>query len=355
MKKTKRILVCPLNWGLGHATRCIPIIKQLIERGYTIIIASDGDAAKLLHKEFPLLQHITLKGYNIRYSNKNSQIFSILIKIPSIIFFSIKEHFTLKKIINKHQIDAVISDNRFGLWNKKIISFYITHQLLIKLPKGLTTIEPLLWRLHRTIIHQYNYCLIPDFADAKLSIAGNLSHKCKLPTNSFFCNPLSRFSFNKQNSPDNVMNILVVLSGVEPQRTMLETLLLNKLKQLPYNSIIVRGKPNDDGIENTPGDNITLVPYALSKELELLIKNADIVICRCGYSSVMDLVRMNKKAILIPTPGQSEQEYLGEYLSEKNYFVVQKQSEIDIENGIKMCKNNKLPTNEHWEIILPAM
>ncbi|MBP6230217.1 MAG: hypothetical protein KA397_01010 [Paludibacteraceae bacterium] len=348
MTAGKRILICPLNWGLGHATRCIPIIQKLHQEGNTILIASYGISGTLLQEEFPQLQHIYFRGLTMHYSKGNSQIARVILSTPSILYHSIKEHFTLKKLIKEHQIDIIISDNRFGLWHKQVTTAYISHQLLIKMPTGFRFLEKSIWKIHRRIIHHYTYCLIPDYQDTTKSLAGKLTHKYRLPKNAYFCNPLSRFHAQSSIVEENEMyasEVLVILSGLEPQRTVLESLLITQLKELNKRTILIQGVPSKETIIRYE-KNITILPYLLHTELQSYIRNTGIVICRAGYSSIMDLVSMQKKAILIPTPGQPEQEYLGKYLAQIGLFAVQQQASLSIQQGIADVKNTYIPNFE---------
>ena len=190
----KKILVAPLDWGLGHATRCIPVIRELLKAGHDVVIAADGRMEHLLREEFFELKFIYLKGYRLSYSSVFPAWLKIFFLLPKIIFRMMAEHQQLKKIIREHQIDVVVSDGRFGLWNKNIRSVYITHQVMIMCPKGLKILEPLLHYLHCLVIKKYSHCWIPDFAGSK-NLSGDLSHRYPLPTNARFVNPLSRFSF----------------------------------------------------------------------------------------------------------------------------------------------------------------
>ncbi len=354
MIKGKRILICPLDWGLGHATRCIPLINKLHEEGNTVLIAGDGLSGELLKKEFPSLPYIHFPSFKITYSKKKSQVLSILLSLPSLLYFSIREHYTLKKIIQTYQLDIILSDNRFGLWNKKGTTAYITHQLHIKLPKSLRFMEGLVWYMHRVIIEKYTYCIIPDYADATLSLAGELVHKYNLPRNAFFCNPLSRLHKKTPNtlpSEQFQSEILVVLSGIEPQRSILEKELLKQLTETGKKCILIQGLPNKEKSMLQIG-NISMIPYVLHKELQQYVSNTDRVICRSGYSSIMDLVASNKKAIIIPTPGQPEQEYLASYLHNKGFFIAQTQHKLSIEEGLKNLEKTEPPVLDS-NLILP--
>lgn len=331
MKTAKNILVCPLNWGLGHATRLVPIIELLKEKGFKVLIAAYGESANYLEQEFPECIHIRFKGFGVRYSKGNSQIFQMLLLIPKILWFTVKEHFGLKKIVKQYSIDIVISDNRFGLWNKNTYNIFITHQLGVKFPGVLRYFEVLYKKLAGFIIHKYNECWIPDF-EGTLNLSGELSHFHGIPKNTFYIGPISRFRNSIQSSVKEY-NVLFILSGPEPQRTIFEKIILSQNKDNRNNIVLVRGTSKISDVDY-PFPVFNLLD---KNKLAGLVNKSEMIICRSGYSSVMDLVALNKRAVLVPTPGQTEQEYLAEYLKQLQLFYSLKQNEFDTDKAIAKC------------------
>ncbi len=314
MKKRKKVLVCPLNWGLGHATRCVPIIRRLVDEGNEVVVASDGYPLTFLQKQFPQLRSIELPSYPISYSKGNSQVWQMLRLIPKILNGIKKEHRWLDELLKKKHFDEVISDNRFGLWSKKTHSIYITHQVMIKMPKGLKWLEPIAYKLHRRYIDRFDTCWIPDRESGGLS--GDLSHKHPIPPNAQFIGPLSRFDKFTGIEPNSEYKTIVILSGVEPQRSIFEKEMVEKYKKSPKKTIIVQGKPTEDVRIEKIGQ-VDLVSHIDDNKFAAILKGCKEIICRAGYSTVMDLdtLQVLKKAQFYPTPGQTEQEYLAEYLS----------------------------------------
>lgn len=338
MFSKKRILICPLDWGLGHATRCIPVIRLLLEKNAEVIIAADGRPLELLKKEFPQLEFIYLKGYNIQYPEKGSMILKIFFSVPKIFFGIYKEYLSVKKIIRIKKIEVIISDNRFGCWNKKIKSVFITHQLMVKTPFA----EKLLHRLNLYFIKKYDECWLPDFAGTE-NLSGDLSHKYTLPKNAFFVGPLSRFNsvITREVLPKQSFDeIMVIISGPEPQRTIFEKLILEQTRQTNLKALIVCGKTELEQKKETTG-NIEIVNHLKADEMQNAILNADIIIARSGYSTIMDLVTLGKKAIFIPTPGQTEQEYLAEYLMSKKIAYCVSQKQFNLSNALLESINYK--------------
>jgi predicted glycosyltransferase len=306
----------PLDWGLGHATRDIPLIHELLNAGCEVVIAAEGKHAALLQQEFPQLTFLHLPGYQIQYAQKG-QFFGlkILQQAPKIIRAVKYEQQWLRKVVKDHGIDAVISDNRFGLYHDKIPTVFITHQLLIKTPFG-GIVEKILQKINYHFIRKYSYCWIPDFAGNN-NLSGELAHPKVLPPHTTYLGCLSRFE--PKTGVEKKYDLLVLISGPEPQRSNLEKLVLQQIKELPISALIVSGKPGTPAKEQlTP--RITQVNHLNAAELNDAMLASDMVLSRSGYTTLMDLAKLNKKAILIPTPGQSEQVYLGEYLMDKSYF-----------------------------------
>ena len=313
-----KILVCPLNWGLGHATRCIPLIKKLIAEQHEVIIASDGHPLQLLKEVFPGLRFIHSTSYNIHYNKGKSQVTAMFRSLPKIFSGIIREHHWLYQLNKQEHFDQIISDNRFGLWNKNIHSIYMTHQLMVKMPALLRFMEPFVWLGHRFFITRYDECLVPDYSGAD-NLSGDLSHRYPLPRHIQFIGPLSRFTdVNIDTSIAEAYDTVVLISGPEPQRTLFEEQMIHTFHSKEEKVLIIQGLPGNKKIETSEG-NITLVPHIPTEVMAAHLKLTKTIICRSGYSTIMDLVAIDclHKAILIPTPGQTEQEYLAKYLHKK--------------------------------------
>ena len=323
MKKLQnRILVAPLNWGLGHATRCIPIINELIKHGFIPVIASDGDALELLKKEFPKSQFLKLPGYQIKYSKKGKNLKLKLLKnSPKMLKAISKEKALVKKMINSGDIHGVISDNRLGVYSKQVPSVFITHQLQVM--SGSTTW--LTTKMHEKIISKFDECWVPD-TYLQSNLSGNLGHANTIDKPLKYLGVLSRFT--KENRVKKY-DLLVLLSGPEPQRTYLEKLILEELKSFEGNTLVVNGviEKKQKCIEK---DNTLIYNFMTSKQLQNAINESEIVLSRSGYTTIMDLAMLEKKAFFIPTPGQFEQEYLAKRLSEQGFVPYCSQEEFTI-------------------------
>ncbi len=311
MGKKKTILVAPLNWGLGHATRCIPIIQELLKNNFNVIIASDGIALKILQKEFPTLDYITLPSYGISYPKKGKLLkWKLFLKLPSIKKAISLEKNIIQKLVSENKIHGIISDNRFGLRNSNIPSVYITHQL--KVLSGNTSF--LTSKIHQNIINKFNECWVPDL-EGENNLSGDLSKNIKLKTPIKFIGPLSRF---KKENVKKKYDILILLSGPEPQRSILESKLFYQFKDESKEIIFVLGIVEQKQKVTKLSSN-TIYNFMLANELETAINESNLVIARSGYSTIMDLAILEKKAFFIPTPGQFEQEYLANYFQKKKW------------------------------------
>jgi len=338
-----RILIAPLDWGLGHATRCIPIISYLLAQHVEVVLGSEGRCADLLRKEFPQLEFIRIPGYGVSYPKGSGMAFKIAYQIPKIVRAIKREHTLLKELIRDKNISAVISDNRYGLWSKEIPCVFITHQLIVKSP----LLEKFVRRLNYKYIVRFSECWIPDYAGEN-NLSGDLSHKFLLPNNAQFIGPLSRFveekiPSNKVVSGEGVKNILVLLSGPEPQRSLLESKMLDSIGKLKEDNMhlkftVVQGMTEFDNTRKI-SDRLEIISHLTTRDLQSKINSSDLVLCRSGYSTIMDLAALSKKAIFIPTPGQTEQEYLAIYLRDKKIAYSVSQNNFILEEAILKSKN----------------
>ncbi|HVG42224.1 MAG TPA: glycosyltransferase [Chitinophagaceae bacterium] len=331
--KKLKVLVAPLDWGLGHATRCIPIIYAFLEAKCEVILAGEGKTATLLQAEFPQLSFLHLQGYAIEYAKGVSLKAKLIAQIPKIKAAIIRENLWLQQVVIDYKIDAVLSDNRYGLYHSTVPSVLITHQLLIKTGFG-PIADRILQRIAYKYINRFTQCWVPD-NEGSFSFAGALSHPASMPfIPVHYISILSRF----QTAAEEPLNhyILILLSGPEPQRTILEEQLLQQAKDLKEHLFFVRGLPGTATLPSVPYA-ITIVNHLPTFAMQKAIEGAAFVICRSGYSSVMDVTTLQKKAIMIPTPGQTEQEYLANYLTSNKVALCIPQSKFKLKNALELA------------------
>tara|TARA_R110002050_G_scaffold124544_2_gene243716 strand:- start:6840 stop:7895 length:1056 start_codon:yes stop_codon:yes gene_type:complete len=322
---SKRIVYGVLNWGLGHATRSKLVINELLNRGFEVLVVSDGECLEWLRTEFPQLEFFDFPAYNVRYSKKNSQWLKLALQLPKINIAVKRERALLRDIVKDHKVDGIISDNRLGFYHPEVPSVYISHQL--KLSFGwASTLASL---AHAHFINNFNQLWIPDTEDHLL--AGDLSvpNHIKIPFK--YVGPLSHFNFSRSVVSGDY--IVAVLSGPEPQRTLLENKILEQWDPQMSRLLLVRGS-NETGIPTTKQDNIMIYPRLETDRLQSLISGAQLIISRSGYSSIMDYYKLDKNALLIPTPGQGEQEYLAKHLFQQNRFYSVKQKNLKLSQDL---------------------
>jgi len=326
----KKLLVAPLDWGLGHATRCVPVIRDLLSIGSEVWLAGEGAQEKLLREEFSSLPFLPLEGYRVKYG-KAGLTGKLLLQVPSILRSIKSENDWLKGQVSKYHFDGVISDNRYGLYHENIFSVFITHQLCIKSRLGKWS-EKLLQQWNYKFINRFHECWVPD-EEGQNNLAGELSHPVKFPAIPVkYIGPLSRFK--KKEVEEIKDHLLIILSGPEPQRTILENRVIDEVVNYNGTATIARGLPADRNI--IPSTNtIHFHNHLSSEELNNEAMKAALIIGRSGYSTVMDIAALQKKSILIPTPGQTEQEYLAGHLMKKRFAFCINQNEFSLLKNIE--------------------
>jgi predicted glycosyltransferase len=327
-----KVLITPLHWGLGHVTRCVPLVRALLAQQIPVVLASDGAAYDLLKAEFSDLPIEALPPYHIRYDTHH-MIWNMARQLPRILFAIRTEQWATERIVRQHGITHIISDNRYGCFSRHTRNVLLTHQLHLRIPNRV-----LQWSANRVLhqaLRQFDEVWVPDHADEP-SLSGALSHPSLAHPPVRYTGPLTRM----QPQPDAELHydIAVVLSGPEPQRTHFERLLIEQLIALPFKTIVVQGLTQKKR-HYFVADHIEVVGYMTSADLNNTMNRSRYLICRSGYSSIMDLAVLGKKALLVPTPGQTEQEYLAQQLSEKGYCVSQPQVSLHLEQALAALEN----------------
>ena len=345
MNQQKTILIAPLDWGLGHATRCMPLIDLLLKKNHRVIIAGNSDSYFLLKEQYPDLTFYELPAYNISYAVGKNAAFYALLQTPKILKTIQQENKVTAAIVAKEKIDLIISDNRYGVRNNNVKSIFICHQIALQAPNIMRFMNPVFLRLHLQQIHKFDALWIPDEANEN-NLSGKLSHDISFNIPTTYIGIQSRFSnFIKERSfiDDLDFSMLIVLSGPEPQRTFLETELKKKFANKNFKILCVQGKTEKYSLKEE--NNITTVSYLNTNDLFTALQKAEVIICRSGYSTVMDLAVLGKRAILIPASGQTEQEYLAKTLENKGFAIECLQDNLDVSIACaKLDKINGFPT-----------
>lgn len=331
----KNILVAPLNWGLGHATRCIPIIRELQQNKYKVLLASDGAALGLLQKEFPDLLCLELPSYSIEYAqNEDDLKWKLLKNSPKMLAAIRAEKKLVKQWVTTYSLVGILSDNRLGVYSNQIPSVIITHQLNVL--SGRTT-----WissKLHQYFIKKFTACWVPDLEE-KPNMTGKMGHLKTTTLPLQYIGPLSRFE--RKELPVRY-ELMVILSGPEPQRSILESLLLPEMQRFTGRILFVSGVV--EAVQKTwQEQHITYYNFMTSSALENAFNESALVLCRSGYTTVMDLSVLQKKVFFIPTPGQFEQEYLAKRIKESGFAPYAKQADFKIEQLLEVGLFKGLP------------
>jgi hypothetical protein len=331
------------------------MIRMLAERGVEVILVADGRPYALLEKEFPGLTMIRMPGYLFSYPESGRMAMNMLTWTPSIFLGIYREHRLLQRLISELRPDAVISDNRFGLWSKAIPSVFMTHQVMVKAPPGLRFLEPLLYRINRAFINRYDECWIPD-EEGPQNLSGDLGHLRRPPGHACYIGPQSRFRAI-HTAPGRMPGhgFLALLSGPEPQRTRLEEILLSQLGDCDTAGIVVRGIPEKTEQQRI-GEHHILYSHIETETLARLMQEAEVIISRPGYSTLMDLWALDKMAVFVPTPGQTEQEYLAEYHKDRGRFLFIRQEDFNLKQALRAAASLQVPPSApHTDLLGPRI
>lgn len=352
---SKNILICPLDWGLGHATRCVPIIQLLQQRGHNVLVAADNAPLAFLKSTFPKLQFVKFPGFKASYSAGRHQTLHLLLSLPAALRSFSEDHKTVECMIDTYQIDGLISDNRFGAWSRKVPSVYITHQLHVQLPRALSGMHFIADKINAHYIQKHQNCWIPDVS-ADQGLSGLLSSNPYPQVDSHFIGPLSRFKQQhlQVHGPKEI-DLLVMLSGPEPQRSVLEKIILEQIPLRTEKIVLLRGLPGNCQTIDKQFANLTVYNHVDDAKLVELVHASKKMLARSGYSTIMDLTRLQLPVIVVPTPGQTEQEYLAKYLSSKKWVKCVNQHNIDLKTILSDDSNTVLPTFNAEEKLRSAL
>jgi uncharacterized protein (TIGR00661 family) len=331
--KQKQVLFCVLNWGVGHATRSVVIIHKLIEANFKVYLASDGEALKVLRTDFPTLQYFELPGYNIFYPRKENMLFTMLKQLPKIRKVIRQENKIISNICSKIHFDYIISDHRYGCYSTKVNSIFITHQLQPLIPERIKLFQKTSNLLHRKMLSHFKEFWIPDTEDVN-NLSRILSDDRSFPRK--FIGHLSGLSV--QVKPVKRFAYVALLSGPEPQRTELEKILSVQMKKSASKTLLIKGLISEGNEIETNG-NYSEVGFLSGTVLSRILLGADLIFARSGYSTIMDIAKIGKQVVFIPTPGQTEQIYLAKRMFEQGWAYSMQQHEFDVEEAIIKSEN----------------
>jgi len=331
------VLVSPLNWGLGHATRDIPIIASLLAHDHEVTVAACGNAKTVLEHEFPGIRFIEFPDYPAWYSGNRFFLPKFVASFPFMFKALAAERRNLGPILAKDRYDLIVSDNRLGVYSSEVPSVFISHQLHYHLPWMLWPAELCAIAMNGYLHEKFRHVIVPDNPPGPASLAGKLSRPETDETKSraFFSGILTSMK-QRDVKPD--LDYLVMISGPEPQRSRLEEILLPQVPDLDGECAVLLGNPGGKVSPRCTG-SCPVVPYASTGEKEILMNRAKFIICRSGFTTVMEIAELAKeRALFIPTPGQTEQEYLSWYYEKRGWFPSRSQYGIDLAEDVRHAK-----------------
>jgi len=301
----KRILISPLNWGLGHVARCIPLINTFLENGNTVFAAVSAEQGDILRAYFPSIELVNHEGYPFVFHGKGNFSLDLARQFKRLNKRLLDEQEQTEHLVKELAIDVVISDHRYGFRSKQVSSIFLTHQL--NLP--LRWYEGWVQKMHEKLLRNFDEIWIPDTKDS--SLAGDLSRNTK-GFNCSYIGALSRFQLNPI-SVDKTIDTVIIASGpqVYAEQFIREQ---TKNSQDSENTLVIAAP---DVLKNFGELTIPMLSSSDWKSCDVQIGKAKKVISRCGYSTLMDLSILKIPFSLTPTPGQREQEYLYRFWASK--------------------------------------
>ena len=348
----ERVLVCPLGWGLGHASRMIPVINFLLRKGCTVLVAGDVTSNTFIKSRLPNLEYLPFPSISVKLASSRFQVFQLAKIAIKVLLRTVSEQKQLSHLIVKHNINLVISDNRYGLYSSEIPSILVTHQLSPIFPKPFGFMQRVGERYIRKHSERFTECWIPD-CPSGFSFSGRLSQPKRLPKNVVRVGLLSRFSDMQNVEADTTWDLVAMVSGPEPHRTIFEQQIVKLSVREKLKTLILTGQPLSNS-KFQLNEFVTIEPNPNDLSMARVLLGAKYLICRAGYSTIMDLVALNRTAILVPTPGQTEQEYLAKHLNDKKLFSTCHQKNISKvnlatinEREITITKNRFFPITNY--------
>ncbi len=333
-RKRPSIFFAVLDMGLGHATRTLPVIRHLITKNWEISVGSSGRSLRFLQREVPNLRWIELPNYGLSYTQKGVRISRLFGSLPDVYQAILMEHHITEQLVSDHHIDMIVSDHRYGCYSRKVPSFFLTHQVRFHTPGWLRPAQLLGFWFNRYFHKKYTSVLIPDEPGENQGLlSGKLS---RIPPTSScqFCGILSSIRYERAKED---IDLFISISGPEPQRTVLEEKIRPQVMGLSGKIIMALGKPESEVVE-TPKDSLRIHHHLVRSKMQYFYNRTKLIVCRPGYSTLMELAELGKKALLVPTPGQTEQLYLAERMKKMGYFYSTKQTDLDLERDIPVAR-----------------
>ena len=329
------VFASPLSWGLGHATRDIPIIEELLSRGHEVTVGSSGNALALLQKECPECNFLLFKDYPAPYSSSRFFLPSFAASLPTLLLAIHQEKKRFDEILAENKFDLIISDNRMGVYSERIPSYFISHQLCYSLPRPLYPLEIMTMPFNSLFHRHFMGVIVPDISPygGGKNLSGKLCRSFMPATvrRTYYAGILAS---SKKIDVEADLDFLIIVSGPEPQRTLLEKIILQQVQSLPGEKVVLLGSPRQERHEKLDAST-TVHSYVSNEDKALLMNRARFILSRSGYTTMMELAELDKKhALLTPTPGQTEQEYLSRYYAREGWFLSRSQYRLRLAEDV---------------------
>ncbi len=349
--KNKTVVYAIIDWGLGHVTRSTPIIKRLIKDNNKVILVSYGKALSMLKQEFSECTILEIKDTQVRYPKFGFLfVFAMIFQVPKMFFGWAHERSQIKKIVKEYDADLIMTEMRLGFWHKRVPSVLITHQLRFHLPKRLRAFMIFGEWFNRIVFKHFDRVFVPDAA-GKPNLSGILSHDTAISRHKKVRHVGCLSSVVPQASIKNEdIDYMISISGPEPQRSEFEKRVCKQLDRLKGKVVVTLGRPAEEKNILQQSKNLTIYAHLNRNEMNEMMQRAKHVICRSGYSTVMELLALGKSAMFVPTPGQTEQEYLGKLYEEQGLFTCCSQEKLDLGKlnfySAEKLKSQNIPVNQ---------
>ncbi len=326
---TKIILFTALDWGLGHAARTAEIIDRTLTAGYKLVIAASGRGYFFYKKRYSSVTIEKIPAFELTYSRRDA-LFELKILVTFLKFFVnvLIDRLYVARLLRKYRPSLIISDNRFGFYSRKVYSVIISHHINIQVPSNLKFLDKLLYGVNCFFFKKFNENWIPDYPGEE-NLAGRIDHYRLCNLNSYYIGLLSRFK-NYRCQPKKEYDFVCLVSGIEPQRPIFVSKLLEIFRKTDWSVLIVSGVPESDFAQKT--ENITMVSHLQDVDFCSYVKGAKYLVIRAGYSTIMDLVALGRTALIVPTPKQTEQEYIAFLMHTKKLFYRVTQHKFSLES-----------------------
>ncbi|MFZ2471122.1 MAG: hypothetical protein WAW52_04180 [Methanothrix sp.] len=329
------VFVSPLNWGLGHSTRDIPIIEELLQRGHEVTVGTSGNALALLKRECPQCNFINFKDYPVPCSSSRFFLPAFAAGLPALLRAIVREKKRFEGILAENSFDLIISDNRMNVYSQKIPSYFITHQLRYSVPRLLYPLEMMTLPFNSLFHRHFEGVIVPDIDPngGSKNLSGKLcrSNLGATKRRVYYAGILTSI---KKMAVTEDLDFLAIISGPEPQRTKLEEIIMKQVQTLPGEKVVLLGSPQNDSHRKVD-EHTTVHSYVSTEEKAVLMNRARFIITRSGYTTMMEMAELDKKhGLFTPTPGQTEQEYLSRYYARAGWFLSKSQYKLKLAEDV---------------------